>query len=76
MSLKLHRPEPDGSLAPAPVEGRDYRRTLRSRRWDPAPLTNPESNKTNAWIAIAGIALIAAGTFAVLVLGYWVGFWN
>lgn len=76
MSLKLYRPTPDGGMEPAPVEGRDYRRGLRSRRWKAAALENSESRGTNPWIAVAGIAFIAAGTFFALVLGYWSGFWG
>lgn len=76
MSLKLYRPTPDGGMEPAPVEGRDYRRQLRSRRWKPAALANPDSQRTNPWIAVFGIALIAGGTFAALVVGYWIGFWH
>lgn len=76
MSLKLYRPTPDGGMEPAPVEGRDYRRQLRSRRWKPAALANPDTQVTNPWIAVLAIALIAGGTFSVLVIGYWVNFWH
>jgi hypothetical protein len=71
MSLQLHRPGPDGGLEPAPAEERDYRRSLRSRRWAPAELANPDVHKTNPWLAVGLIALLAAATFAILVLGYW-----
>jgi LPXTG-motif cell wall-anchored protein len=76
MSLKLYRPTPDGGLEPSPVEGRDYRTLLRSRRWKAAALANPDTQKSNPWIVVLGIALLAGGTFAVLVLGYWTGFWG
>jgi hypothetical protein len=76
MSLKLYRPNREGGLEPAPVEGRDYRRGLRSRRWKPAALENTESRGTNPWITVALIAFLAVGTFFALVLGYWTGFWG
>ena len=76
MSLKLYRPTPDGDLEAAPVEGLDYRRQLRSRRWNAAKLANPDSQRTNPWIAVFGIALILGGMFTALVVGYWIGFWH
>lgn len=76
MSLKLYRPTPDGGMEPSPVEGGDYRRQLRSRRWKAAALGNPDSQRSNPWIVVLGIALLAGGTFAALVLGYWSGFWT
>ena len=51
MTMKLYRPTPDGGLEPAPVEAKDHRRKLRSRRWDAAELANPEADVTNPWIA-------------------------
>ena len=44
MTMKLYRPTPDGGLEPAPVEAKDHRRRLRSRRWDAAELANPEAD--------------------------------
>ena len=76
MSLKLYRKTPDGGLEPAPEEDVDYRRRLRSRRWAPAELSNPDVQATNPWLAVALIAGIAVITFVVLVLGYWSGFWG
>jgi len=76
MSLKLYRPNPNGNLEPSPVEGRDYRRQLRSRRWKPAALANPDTQRTNPWITVLLIALILGGSSTVLVLGYWSGFWH
>jgi hypothetical protein len=74
--MKLYRPRPDGGLEPSPVEGRDYRRRLSSRRWDAAPLENPEAEKTDPWIAVGFIALLCLLTFVGLVLGYASGFWD
>ena len=76
MSLKLYRPNPEGGLEPAPVEAKDYRRQLRSRRWNAAALENPEVHTTNPWIGVLLIVLLAAATFGVLVVGYAVGFWS
>jgi hypothetical protein len=76
MTMKLYRPTPDGGLEPAPVEAKDYRRRLRSRRWGAAELANPEAAKTDPRIAVAFIVALAIGTFAVLVLGYASGFWG
>jgi hypothetical protein len=76
MSLQQHRPTPDGGLEPAPEVHRDYRRRLRSRRWSAAELANPDVHLTNPWLAVGLIAFLAAGTFLLLVLGYWSGFWG
>ena len=75
MTLKLHRPTSDGGMEPAPVSPKDYRTQLRSRRWKPAEFANPESEKTNPWIAVAVILGLAVVTFALLVLGYGSKFW-
>lgn len=75
MSLKLYRPSPTG-LEPAPVEERNWRRRLRSRRWRAAPLANPEAPATSG----PAVALLFMGllilTFVMLLLGYGTGFWN
>ena len=76
MSLKLYRPTPDGGLEPAPVEGVDYRRQLRSRRWNPARLANPDTQKSNPWIVVLGIVLLSIATFLLIVAGYATGFWQ
>ncbi len=70
MSLQAKPPTPDGSIERAPGVKRDYRRSLRSRRWAAAELANPEVNTANPWLAVGLIALLAAGTFVILVLGY------
>jgi len=75
VSLKLYRPTPEGGLEPAPVEGQDYRRQLRSRRWNAAKFANPEVNTASKWITVLLVGLLAVGTFAVLVAFYWIGIW-
>jgi hypothetical protein len=70
------RPATRGGLEAAPRAGTDYRNDLRSRRWDAAPLRNPEVEKTDPRIAVAFIALLAAITLIVLVLGYASGVWQ
>jgi hypothetical protein len=75
MSLRLYRPSPDG-LEPSPVEVRTWRSRLRSRRWRPAPLDNPEIEPTSYRMAVlfwAGLALL---TFVALIFGYGVGIWS
>lgn len=76
MTLKLYRPTPEGGLEAAPVEAKDHRRKLRSRRWDAAELANPESDVTNPWIAVAAIVVVAALTFVLLVGGTVIGLWG
>ena len=75
MTLKLYRPTPDGGLEPAPVEAKDHRRRLRSRRWNAGELANPEADTTNPWIAVAFIVALAALTFGVVVAGYAIDLW-
>jgi hypothetical protein len=76
MTMKLYRPTPDGGLEPAPVEAKDHRRRLRSRRWGAAELANPEADTTNPWIAVASIVALSAVTFGVLVVGYAIDLWG
>jgi hypothetical protein len=54
----------------------DYREQLRSRRWDAAPLRNPEVERTDPRYALAALVIISAVTLLVLVLGYASGFWQ
>lgn len=75
MSLQLHRPSP-GGLEPSPVEERNWRRRLRSRRWAAAPLENPELEPTRPLYAVALFAGLAFLTFVLLLLGYGTGFWR
>ena len=75
MSLKLYRPSPDG-LEPNPVELRTWRSRLRSRRWNPAPLSNPELKPTSARVGVLFWVGLAALTFAIIVGGYGLGIWR
>jgi hypothetical protein len=54
----------------------DYRDQLGSRRWDAAPLRNPEVEKTDPRIAVAAVLLLAGLTLLILVAGYATGFWE
>jgi hypothetical protein len=75
MTLKLHRPTREG-LEPRRVEAGDWRTQLGSRRWRVAPLENPEVRKTNPWMVVLAIAVLAALTFVTMVAGYVTGFWG
>lgn len=75
MSLKLYRPS-RGGLEPSPVITRDWRRKLRSRRWRPAALENPEARLTTPLQAVLFFGALALLTFLVLVIGYGTGFWR
>ncbi len=72
----MYRPTAEGGLEAAPPEQSDYRESLRSRRWDAAPLTNPEVEKTDPRIAVAFIVGLAVITLLVLVVGYGLGIWS
>lgn len=74
MSLKLYRPSPTG-LEPNPVEQRTWRTRLRSRRWKPAPLANPEMQPTSARVGVLFWVGLAALTFVTLLVGYGLGIW-
>jgi hypothetical protein len=71
----LYRSDAEGRLEATPTTG-DYRDGLRSRRWQAAPLANPEVEKTDPRLAVAAIALLALLTVALLVIGYGVGIWS
>ena len=75
MSLKLYRPTPTG-LEPSPVEQRTWRSRLRSRRWNPAPLSNPEMQPTSARLGVLFWVALAALTFVVIVVGYGLNVWT
>ena len=75
MSLKLYRPTPDG-LEPGAVEKRDWRTSLRSRRWAPGAVTNPDVKKTTPLMAVLFFGALATATFVLLLLGYGSGFWG
>ena len=66
----------DSSVEAAPGATGDYRDQLRSRRWDAAPLENPEVEKTEPRIAVAAVVVLSAITLVVVVLGYSSGFWG
>jgi hypothetical protein len=83
VTLQLHKPDGKGGLEKRAVQDGDWRRHLRAARWGSAlpgkrvpRLANPEMNPTSTamsalfWLALAGL------TFAVLVIGYGIGFWH
>ena len=72
----MYRPGAEGGLEAGAPEVDDYRDQLRSRRWDAAPLTNPEVEKTDPRIAVLALVLLAALTLVVLVVGYGSGIWS
>ena len=76
MSLKLYRPTPDGQLEPNPVELRTWRSRLGSRRWNAAPLSNPEMEPTSSRLGVLFWVSLAALTFVVLLVGYGTGIWT
>jgi hypothetical protein len=76
MTLKLHRPDADGKLAPSPATAADYRAQLRSRRWDPALLDQNEVDLPDKRLAVVGLLILAALTFAILVVGYALEHWT
>lgn len=75
MNMKLYRPGPTG-LEPNPVEVRNWRGRLRSRRWNAAPLTNPEVEPTSTGMAVLFWLGLAGLTFVLLVVGYGLGIWG
>jgi hypothetical protein len=83
MTLKLHRPDPEGGLEPQPVIEPNWRAQLRSPRWGKAlergrlpGLKNPEMNPTSTAMSVLFWLGLAAATFVILVLGYGTGFWG
>ena len=72
----MYRPSAEGGMEPASRPTGDYRDQLRSRRWDAAPLENPEVEKTDPRIAVAAIVILSAFTLILLVAGYSSGFWG
>ncbi len=74
--MTMYRPAKEGGLEAAEGEHGDYRESLRSRRWDAAPLANPEAEPTDPRIAVAFIAGLCALTFVLMVAGYGTGFWG
>jgi hypothetical protein len=74
--VTMYRPTADGGLEPVAGEVGDYRVRLRSRRWNAAPLANPEVESTDPRIAVAFIVALLVVTFILLVVGYTSGFWG
>lgn len=73
----IYRPADGGGLQAVAPESGDYRDDLRSRRWNAAPLANPEVEKTDPRIAAAVIVIFSLITLAILVVGYGVlGVWD
>ena len=72
----MYQPSAEGRLETGSEQTGDYRDDLQSRRWDAAPLKNPEAQKTDPRIAVAGGVILSAITLVVLVLGYGSGFWG
>ena len=72
----MYRPGPEGGLEGGAPETADYRDQLRSRRWNAAPLENPEVEKTDPRIAVGALVLLAVVTFVIIVVGYGAGLWS
>jgi hypothetical protein len=75
MSLQLHRPG-SGGLEPSKVEQKNWRRQLRSRRWNVPELSNPEARPTSYRTAVAFFVGLCVLTFLIILLGYGTGFWE
>jgi hypothetical protein len=75
LSLKLYRPVP-GGVEPGPVQEKDWRRRLRSRRWKAAPLENPEVGRIGPLGGILFFGALALLTLVVLLAGYGLRVWN
>ena len=75
MSLKLYRPTNEG-LEPRPVEPEDWRDDLRSSRWKPSRLANPEAERLGFGQGLLFFGALGALTFVLVVLGYLSGFWR
>jgi hypothetical protein len=75
MTLQLHRPDGQGGIEAVPPTG-DYRKDLRSPRWNAARLANPEMNPTSRLRSALLWLVLAAATFVILLAGYGSGFWK
>lgn len=73
---KMYRAGPDGGLEATLQESGDYRDRLISRRWNAAPLENPEAEPNDPRIAVGFIVGFSVLTFILLVAGYSTGFWG
>jgi hypothetical protein len=77
MTLKLHRPDERGVVSAHPeAKSADWRNSLRSPRWNAAPLKNPEMNPTSRPASVLYWLVLGAITFGILMLGYGSGFWR
>ena len=80
MTLQLHKPDGKGALVPTPPPGHsraeDWRKGLRSSRWNVARLRNAEMNPTSTFAAVAFWVALAVVTFVLLVWGFGTGFWH
>ena len=82
MSLQLHRPDERGVLKPEPARrptiATSSDRPAGARRSWRAPAQDRQSRDAPDVAARRGqvLAGLAVATFALLVLGYGVGFWN
>lgn len=77
MALKLQRPNERGVVSAQPKpNGADWRTSLRSPRWNAAPLKNPEMNPTSRPASVLYWLVLGALTFGILTLGYGSGFWR
>ncbi|MFM8279787.1 MAG: hypothetical protein ACKN9R_05530 [Candidatus Limnocylindrus sp.] len=78
MSLQLHgRDERGAVVARRPARNdADWRQTLRSSRWNAAPLKNPEMNPTSRPASVLMWVALAVLTFLIVFVGYSAGFWR
>ena len=83
MSLQLNHPDEHGVMRPEPGPAPDYREQLRSPRWGAArpggrmpAMGNPEMRPTSRLVAVAFWLGLAFVTFALIFLGYGLGFWQ
>lgn len=67
---QMARPAATGGLERSSSPSADYRDDLRSRRWNAAPLENPEVEKTDPRVAVLAIVAMSVVTLVVLVIGY------
>ncbi len=75
MTLQLHKPDGEGGLTTRTDAPKDWRTQLRSTRWRPARLANPEMNPTRASVAVVFWLALGVLTFVLLVAGYGSHFW-
>ena len=83
MTLQHHRPDGRGGVEPRRVSDQNWRNQLRSPRWGASlrsgrlpELKNPEMNPTSVLRSVLFWVALAALTFAILIVGYGVGFWT